>query len=265
MVDEFVIGYSLDEASRASKILKRLRTLLKRIYEARAYDEWSKGLIDVPTLVELQEEVKDGLESLMRDYSALLVAISNIEAVNYWKKQVLGCSSDLRFISEDDEEDLPEWGELLNRTIVRTGKWADSIETLLAERSRYDVFLSYSALNEGEAIELCKQLEKEGINVYFSKKVLAGGDNFSEEIRQALVRSTELWVLITPESLRSEWVTTEWGAGWALGKRVVPILLRCDVSQLPDRLRQLQCIDYHDFDVLIKQLVDRLGKSTADA
>jgi len=271
MVDECVIGYSFNEASHASEILKHLRALLEKIYNGRAYDDWSKGSIAYLTLVELQVEAKDELKNLMRDYTGLLVIISrDIEEVSRWENEILECSSDSRsideasFIVEADEKDLPEWGQLLIRVIARTGKWADSIEALLAEQSRYDVFLSYSSLNERDATALCRRLEKEGISVFFSRKHLVAGHYFSEDIRQALVRSTELWILITPESLQSEWVTTEWGAGWVLGKWIVPILLRCDVSQLPDRLQKWQCVDYHDSDVLIKQLVRRLGRSMPD-
>lgn len=127
---------------------------------------------------------------------------------------------------------------------------------------RFDVFLSYSRLDEEPARELFERLVAAGFRVYFAKKVLAGGDNFSEEIRQALLDSFELWVLITPNSLKSEWVATEWGAGWALGKRVVPVLLRCRPEKLPDRLRILQCVDYHDSDTLMEQLMKRVGRKS---
>ncbi len=120
-------------------------------------------------------------------------------------------------------------------------------QTEASDESHYDVFLSYSGLDEQDAHRLFEQMETDGFKVYFAKKSLQAGDSFSEEIRQALIRSSELWVLITPNSLTSEWVTTKWGAGWALEKRIVPILLRCEKQQLPDRLRALQCIDYHDY------------------
>ena len=124
----------------------------------------------------------------------------------------------------------------------------------------YDVFLSYSAADEEPAHALYLCLIERGFRVYFAKKSLKAGDNFSEGIRQALIQSTELWVLITPSSLKSEWVTTEWGAGWALGKRIVPILLRCSSDQIPQRLRSLHCADYHEFESLITQLTDRLKR-----
>ncbi len=131
-------------------------------------------------------------------------------------------------------------------------------QTEASDESHYDVFLSYSGLDEQDAHSLFEQMETDGFKVYFAKKSLQAGDSFSEEIRQALIRSSELWVLITPNSLASEWVTTEWGAGWALGKRIVPILLRCEKQQLPDRLRALHCIDYHDYRRALEQLSKRI-------
>jgi hypothetical protein len=124
----------------------------------------------------------------------------------------------------------------------------------------YDVFLSYSVMDEEDANRLHLFLSEHGVRVYFAKKSLNAGDDFSEGIRKALRQSAELWVLITPGSLQSEWVTTEWGAGWALGKRIVPILLRCEVKQLPQRLRSLHCADYHEFESLLAQLSARLGR-----
>ena len=95
-------------------------------------------------------------------------------------------------------------------------------------------------------------------------KVLKPGDDFAEEIRMALLGSLELWVLVSPSSASSEWVITEWGAAWALAKKIVPILHRCAHDSLPMRLQKLQCIDLHRCDELILDLKNPENENLAE-
>jgi omega-amidase len=122
---------------------------------------------------------------------------------------------------------------------------------------RYDVFLSYAASDDSSARALVQRAENQGLTVFFAPKSLQFGTNFSEEIRSALMSSRELWLLMTPQVVGSEWVTTEWGAAWALRKLIVPILLRVSPSQLPERLREVQAVDYHDVENLLSQSLAR--------
>jgi hypothetical protein len=116
-------------------------------------------------------------------------------------------------------------------------------EQLRAQKYAYDVFLSYSERDQSTAQTVQRVLEEARVKVYMAPKYLRPGDDYAEEIRQAIVGSGEIWVIMSPSSLQSEWVTTEWGAAWVLKKRIVPILHRCDISQIPERLRIFQCID----------------------
>jgi hypothetical protein len=115
----------------------------------------------------------------------------------------------------------------------------------------YDVFLSYSSQDVQEANKIFNAIKKAGRTVFLANKSLKPGDEFDDKIRDELLASTELWLLVRPSSLKSDWVLTEWGAAWALKKKIVPILLRCDVRQLPGRIRRRQCIDFHDYLELI--------------
>ena len=70
-------------------------------------------------------------------------------------------------------------------------------------------------------------------------------------------------MLVSPESSKSEWVISEWGAAWALGKRIVPILHRCSYDALPQRLARLHCTDLHRVRELIAQLAHAEAASTS--
>jgi hypothetical protein len=121
-------------------------------------------------------------------------------------------------------------------------------------RYAYDVFLSYAGADTSEAQSLHDKIVAADLKVFMAPKVLKPGDDFAEEIRMALLGSRELWLLVSPSSSSSEWVISEWGAAWALGKRIVPILHRCGPESLPARIQKLQCIDLYRSDELIRSL-----------
>jgi hypothetical protein len=118
-------------------------------------------------------------------------------------------------------------------------------------RYKYDVFISYSSLDQEQATEIYDAIKRVDKNAFLSAKHLLPGQDFAEEIRKQLVASRELWLIVSPNSLKSEWVLTEWGAAWALNRKIIPILYRCKPDDLPERLRRLQSIDFHRHTELI--------------
>lgn len=71
------------------------------------------------------------------------------------------------------------------------------------------VFLSYASPDRQLAAELAKRLDKEGYEVWFADDRLFPGDNWSLAIGKALEESDAMVVLLSPESVRSEWVRRE--------------------------------------------------------
>ena len=124
-------------------------------------------------------------------------------------------------------------------------------EHLKRQKYSFDVFLSYSERDRDCASILHEKVVTSGGKIFMAPKELNPGDDFAEEIRKALVCSRELWLVVSPNSIKSEWVISEWGAAWALEKAIVPILYHCDHGLLPDRLKKIQCVDMHLIDSLI--------------
>lgn len=131
---------------------------------------------------------------------------------------------------------------------------SDEIETRGVEY-KHDIFISYSSLDQNEAGILHQAITDAGKLAFLSAKSLNPGEDFADEIRRHLIGSRQLWLLVSPNSLKSEWVLTEWGAAWVLRKRIVPILHRCSPEQLPLRLRSIHSIDFHKYSELIKTLL----------
>ena len=116
----------------------------------------------------------------------------------------------------------------------------------------YDVFLSYSSTNSKEAKDIQDLIEKAGGIVFIDKKCIPPGEDFSETVRVALTRSNELWMLVSADSIKSEWVRTEWAAAWVLKISIVPILLDCVYTSLPSQLQHLQAVQYQSTNILIR-------------
>lgn len=128
----------------------------------------------------------------------------------------------------------------------------------------HDIFLSHAAQDHSLAETLVEQAANRGLSVFFAPKSLEFGAEFGEDIRRALTESRELWLLVTPISMESQWVMTEWGAAWALGKTIIPILLQVPPENLPDRLRSRHAVNYHDSEELLEQAVRRKQGLGAD-
>jgi len=118
----------------------------------------------------------------------------------------------------------------------------------------YDLFLSFSSRNKDQAREVYADAVALGLRVFMDEREVDPGEEFSEVIRQALVGSREMALLATADSLKSEWVTTEWGAAWALQRKITPILYRCNTDSLPERLRQKQAIDFRGHAIYLEAL-----------
>lgn len=127
----------------------------------------------------------------------------------------------------------------------------------------YDVFISYSHKDEELAKELCQLLEAEGLECFMSGRDIRSGDPWTEKIRNALVNAQEILLVITSDSIESKWVLCEGGAGWALGKPMVPALLKIEPDSLPEPIKRHQARKIETTaqkESLAKEIAERLRK-----
>jgi len=137
----------------------------------------------------------------------------------------------------------------------------DSFKQVMQEPPLYDVFISYSHKDEELARELRQLLENKGLKCFMSSMDIRSGDPWAETIRDALKGSQELLLVITPDSIDSKWVLCEGGAGWALGKPMVPALLKVEPDLLPEPIKRHQAkkIDTITWrEELAKEIAERL-------
>ena len=116
------------------------------------------------------------------------------------------------------------------------------------------VFISYAHSDEALAQKIVATLGEAGLEVWNDHEILPG-DNWAEQVAQALKESEAMVVLLTPEATRSRWVRHE--IEYALGekrysKRLIPVLVgdSTDFSQedIPWILWRFQMIKLAEYD-----------------
>jgi hypothetical protein len=109
--------------------------------------------------------------------------------------------------------------------------------------ARYHVFLSYSRHNTDIMHRLRDDLTRYRYSVWTDQGIHAGSEVWQREIEKA-IRSADFFVLIlTPESVNSEWVRREIGYAQNLRKIIIPLLAGGDETITPFELTNYQFID----------------------
>jgi len=128
----------------------------------------------------------------------------------------------------------------------------------------YNVFLSHSAKDQSMASRIHTDLQRDrppSLEVYYAPKSTESGKQWKEQLRDALNNCSELVVLLSQESLNSNWVMLEIGAAWARGIRVTPILIDKHLlyEHIPDFIRDFQLLNYFkdEYDTYITKVHER--------
>jgi len=124
------------------------------------------------------------------------------------------------------------------------------------------VFISHSSHDSWIAEQIGKRIEAVGATNRLDKHFLKGGDDIRETILRAIRESTEVIVLVSPESLKSHWVSFEIGAAKGKGKRfrVTPILHNLRAEDMGPLLEGFKAIYLNDFDDFLIELKQRINK-----
>lgn len=111
------------------------------------------------------------------------------------------------------------------------------------------VFLSHSSKDQRFVEQkLIPFLQSHGVKAWYSTVNIRAADNWERSIREALLSCDFFLVVLSPNSVNSEWVRAE--VHWAMENRkgrVVPVLVAdCDPSQLHLKLAPIEYVDLHD-------------------
>jgi hypothetical protein len=122
------------------------------------------------------------------------------------------------------------------------------------------VFISYSRKDFYFAESLAFHLAERGIANWLDANHLAPGGEWSEEIDRALDEAQTVIVVVTPASVRSEYVRREWKRAHAQGDRLILALFRS--CKLPPELQHARVVDFRGaFRPALQRLTPLLGSS----
>jgi hypothetical protein len=124
----------------------------------------------------------------------------------------------------------------------------------------YQVFVSHATADKWIAKVVCEKIEAAGATTFRDDRDINGGDDIPDEIRRQIKKSKEIVVLLTPESVDSQWVTLEVGAAWLSSKlkRIVILLCHVSVDPIPAMLKSKKAIHLNDLDSYLNELAHRL-------
>jgi len=124
-------------------------------------------------------------------------------------------------------------------------------------KKEYIIFISHSSKDAWIARTIAEKISALGATPWLDVKDLHGGDVLGEKIRQGIEACHEAIVLVSPDSLKSQWVLFESGAVWGLKKRLTPVLHGVSHEALSP-IKELKALELNDFDEFLVQLKQRL-------
>ena len=86
------------------------------------------------------------------------------------------------------------------------------------------IFISYSRKDLDFVDELARDLTEAGYDVWYDLTDLEGGDHWADELQDAINESQVYVLVISPNSVASDWVEKEFIYAGGAGKRIVPLL-----------------------------------------
>ncbi|MEW5895521.1 MAG: toll/interleukin-1 receptor domain-containing protein [Candidatus Omnitrophota bacterium] len=103
-----------------------------------------------------------------------------------------------------------------------------------------DIFISYSEKDERLAEEFLNLFSEKNIACFMAKKSISSGFDWETAIKERLKHSKEVVLLLTPNSIQSQWVLLEAGAAWVMDKPLTPCVFFADINQLPSVITKKQ-------------------------
>jgi len=127
-------------------------------------------------------------------------------------------------------------------------------------KKSYVVFVSHSTTDAWIAGMMSRKMRGAGAKTWLDEKDLEGGAVVVDGILQGIRASDEVVVLVSPKSVKSQWIMFEIGAARIQGKRVTPILNNVAKYDAIKPLKDVKSMDLNRFDKFLVQLRTRIAK-----
>lgn len=121
------------------------------------------------------------------------------------------------------------------------------------------IFISYSRKDIKFARRLAGDLEKAGFDVWWDVSDLKGGDDWVRFIPKAIQDSQYFTVLLSPDSIQSEWVSKEYNYALRLRKKIIPAMIK--MCEVPFALNTINYVDFinDEYETALNKLLVAIG------
>ena len=119
------------------------------------------------------------------------------------------------------------------------------------------IFISHSSHDKWVARQISGQLIALSHTTFLDEKDIRTGESIDSKIHEHLKTSDDVLLLISPESLTSQWVFIELGAAQALGKNIIPIFFHVASNQIPHAISLKLGRDINELDRYFEELQSR--------
>ena len=127
-----------------------------------------------------------------------------LESINHFGPSTVGI--DTLFLSEGKIPETFLRGCGVPETLIA---YLPSILGAMQPIQFYSCFISYSTKNQDFAERLHSKMRDKGLRVWYSPEDIQGGKKLHEQIDEAIRLYDKLLLVLSPESMNSEWVKTE--------------------------------------------------------
>lgn len=110
----------------------------------------------------------------------------------------------------------------------------------------HQIFLSYASADRDVAQKIAEKLRQSNLRVWFDAYKLQAGDSLTARIQDAIMAGDYLVVLLSPDSVRSQWMKRELNASLSLELQsrtitILPVLIAD--GEIPSALAEIRHID----------------------
>jgi hypothetical protein len=128
----------------------------------------------------------------------------------------------------------------------------------------YQVLISSTPRDSDLAENLAQSVRDAGASVLSVEQTPSRGETIDFDLRRVLRKADEVILVLTDRSLNNPYLLYEMGAAFSLHKRVIPILVGIEESEIPPLIAQFRYARYADLRSYLAELEQRARFSAGE-
>src|SRR6185295_20253163 len=129
----------------------------------------------------------------------------------------------------------------------------------------YQVLISSTQKDWDLAENLAQSVRETGADVVSIVKTSAQGEAVDISLRRALQKADEVVIILTDRSLNDPLLLLEMGAAFSLRKRLIPILVGIEDSEIPPLIARFPYVRYSQLRRYLSELQERAKSPAGDS